>query len=777
MDDGANPDNPRTGRHLPDERQGSRERAQARYAPAVTHRPALSSRVLLLLALGAAPLCGCSNPTASPTSTAAETTIKPNAAPPPTVALPEVDRDPREPLLAQGVGSFLSREHLRHRTIDDATSREAFAEYLERLDSGKLFLLGSHEAELRKLESHMDDELEAGNLKLARIGAGILRDRRKAVAAMVSSILDKPFDFTKDESVQTDPEKLAFASTDTELRDRWRKLLKLQVLERVARMEEVKEALDKSEEPPDGAGGSDSIEAIPDTLEGKEKKAREELKTSYEARFKRQEDMDPLEPVERFLNAIATVFDPHTLYLAPADKANFDISMSGSLEGIGAALGVKDHFIEVRELVPGGASWRQGKLEKGDLILSVAQRGERAVDVTDMPIDKVVGMIRGPKGTVVTLTVKKPDGSIERISITRDVVVIEAAYARGAILNLGGKPSVGYINLPSFYGSTRQAPGSAPDRSAAEDVGKLFDIFEKSKLNGAILDLRGNGGGLLSHARDIVGHLISTGPVVQSRDSSGELEIVADRDPRVAFSGQVIVLVDRFSASASEIVAGAIQDYGRGLIVGTGPTHGKGTVQILVDLDRLKPTQVGGSLGVLKLTIQQYFRVNGASTQARGVVPDVVLPDPSGYIESGERFLDHAIPWSSVDSLRYKRWDGAKWIAKGMADRSKARVDKEAAFEKIEARNALLEARQKDTLVPLNRQAWLKRREAFDKKLDAVDTKLDELPERFKVKSVNYAQDKPVDDETVKKKLEEWQSNLAHDPWVEESLKLIQDMQ
>ncbi|MEQ9320443.1 MAG: hypothetical protein RIF41_14855, partial [Polyangiaceae bacterium] len=265
----------------------------------MTHRPALVSRALLLLAVGGLSVAGCSNPTASPTATAAETTIKPSAAPPPSVSLPEVDRDPREPLLAQGVGSFLSREHLRHRTIDDATSREAFAEYLERLDSGKLFLLGSHEAELRKLESHMDDELEAGNLKLARIGAGLLRERRKAVAAMVASILEKPFDFARDESVQTDPEKLAFASTDTELRDRWRKLLKLQVLERVARMEQVKEALDKSEEPPEGAGGSDSIESIPETLEGREKKAREELTTSYEARFKRQEDMDPLEPVER----------------------------------------------------------------------------------------------------------------------------------------------------------------------------------------------------------------------------------------------------------------------------------------------------------------------------------------------------------------------------------------------------------------------------------------------------------------------------------------------
>jgi carboxyl-terminal processing protease len=721
---------------------------------------------------------GCSNPTASPTSTAAETTIKPTASPPPpTVVLPEVERDPREPILAQGVSTFLAREHLRHRQIDDATSREAFAEYLDRLDGGKLFLLGKHVAELRKLESHMDDELAEGNLHLARVGAGLLQQRRKVVAAMIADILTKPFDFTKEESAQTDPEKLAFATTDSELRDRWRKLLKLQVLERIQRMSKIADALANAEELPDGAGGADAIAKIPDDFTGKEKKAREELATSYEARFKRQEDLDPLEPVERFLNAIAAVFDPHTLYLAPADKANFDISMSGSLEGIGAALGVKDHLIEVRELVPGGASWRQGKLEKGDLILAVAQKGKPAVDVTDMPIDKVVAMIRGPKGTVVTLTVKKPDGRVERISITRDVVVIEAAYARGAILNLNGSKPVGYINLPSFYGSTRRAMGGPPERSAAEDVGKLLGVFAKSKIDGVVLDLRGNGGGLLSHARDIVGHFIATGPVVQSRDSKGELEIVADRDPAIAFDGEVVVLVDRFSASASEIVAGALQDYQRALIVGTGPTHGKGTVQILVDLDRMKSTQAGPSLGVLKLTIQQYFRVNGASTQARGVVPDVVLPDPNGYIESGERFLDHPIPWSSVDPLRFNVWKSKDWVVKGLADRSKSRVAKEKAFEKIEARNQLLEARQKDTIVPLNSDAWNKRRETFEEKLEKVDTKLDEFPERFGVKAVNYAkgQTEPTD-EGVKKRLEEWRSGLAHDPWVEESLKLLDDM-
>jgi carboxyl-terminal processing protease len=737
----------------------------------------------------------CNNPNATPSPTSAETTTKPIVdAPPPGVDLPEVERDPREALLAQGFRTFLSEEHLRQRDIDDALSREAFDEYLEALDGGKLYLLSSHESQLRKMADRLDDQLAAGNLRIARMGAGLMKERRMAVAKMVATILAKPFDLDKDESVQTDPEKLTFSATDSELQDRWRKVLKLQALERIARMEKLAETLAKggsggapgSGGTPGsggsggagGAGGAGpSIEPPPATLEGKEAKAREEMRTSYEARFKRLLDIDALDPAQRFLNAFASVFDPHTLYLPPADKANFDISMSGSLEGIGAALGVKDHFIEVRELVPGGASWRQGKLEAGDLILAVAQHRKKPVDVTDMPIDKVVQKIRGKKGTVVTLTVKKPDGRVTDISITRDVVVIEAAYARGAVLDLGASSDpVGYINLPSFYGSTRRSPGAAVERSAAADVGKLLDVFQKSKLSGVILDLRGNGGGLLSHARDIVGHLIATGPVVQSRDAKGKMSVEADRDPRIAFSGEVIVMTDRFSASASEIVAGAIQDYGRGAIVGTGPTHGKGTVQILVDLDRLRPTDVGDPLGVLKLTIQQYFRVTGASTQSKGVIPDVTLPDPAGYVESGERFLDHPIPWSSVDPLRFERWPGTSWVSKGLADKSKSRVVSEAAFEKIAARNALLEKRQSDTLVPLQRKAWLVRRDAFTAELDGVDAKLSDGPARFSVKPINYSKSPPPQDKKLKKRLQQWQDDLAHDPWVQEALNVVDDM-
>jgi carboxyl-terminal processing protease len=472
------------------------------------------------------------------------------------------------------------------------------------------------------------------------------------------------------------------------------------------------------------------------------------------------------------------VYDPHTLYMAPADKENFDIQMTGSLEGIGAVLSEDDHFIVVREVVPGGASWRQGQLAAGDLILAVAQEGKEPVDVTDMRINEVVKMIRGPKGTVVTLTVKKPDDEVELITITRDVIVIEAAYARGALLKLGSKDDkVGYIYLSRFYGDTRSRRARITDRNATDDVRALLDRFSARKVSGIVLDLRGNGGGLLDHARDISGLFIETGPIVQTRFGDGDLQVLADEDAGVSYEGSVVVLVDRFSASASEILAGALQDYKRAVIVGTGPTHGKGTVQVLLDLDRM----VRGSdkpLGVLKLTIQQYFRVNGESTQSRGVVPDIVLPDAAEHIESGERYLDNAIPWSAAKPLAHETWPGAAWHVTALAEASKARRAGHAAFEAIDARAAYLQERAKQTLVPLGREAWLARRKRDRDKLEKLDPELAKGPARFTVEVVSYAKGGgAVTDPNAAKaaavRLELWQKALARDPWVEEAVHIV----
>lgn len=698
--------------------------------------------------------------------------------------------DPREGVLSQVVLALLQEKHLKRQAIDDKVSQLAFDQYLERLDPGKMFLLQSDVDRLAVHRDAIDDQLRSGQLDLAREGQAIFHKRLGEVQKLVTEILAKPLDHSDEEWLETDPEKLKVAASSAELRDRWRRRLELEVLERVARMEDRLETLAKAEadgKSPDDDKAKDedeeedededgdgippmSAEEIPDTAEGRAQKAREDLAKSYAGRFARLASPDPIDAASSLVNAVASIYDPHTNYLPPPDKANFDIHMSGQLEGIGAVLREDDHYIRVVEVVPGGASWRQGDLEAGDLILSVEQKGKAPVDVADMRIDEVVGMIRGPKGTVVTLVVRKPTDEEKIISITRDVVEIEAAFARGAILRQGSKKGFGYIYLPSFYGGN-----GAGDRTAAKDIHRLLRAMGKHNLAGVIVDMRGNGGGLLGDAVDMTGLFIEKGPVVQTQMSDGTREVLNDQLPGVDFERPVVVMVDRFSASASEIVAGALQDYGRAIVVGTGPTHGKGTVQVLADLDQMARMQ---NLGALKLTVQQFFRVNGASTQWKGVVPDILLPDPAGGLESGERHLDHSIPWSRIDAVDYGKWKKSWDVAK-LAAQSKQRVESNPVFGKVEARAKLLDARRDETRVPLSHTAWTELRKQRKAMLEAVSTDFDEGPARFKLEVVDYdGKAKPLARPGGKSgdPLATWKKSLVRDPWVEEALHILGDM-
>jgi len=759
------------------------------------------TRALLLLALAA-----CSGSASSGEPSRATSSVPTASA---KVAAPGVTTpppDPREEALAATVSQLLEKEHLLRKQIDDGISRQAFDTYIDRLDGGKMFLLQADRDALAIYTDKIDDELDTGNLELAHDGAKRYQARLAVVEKMVAEILDKPFDFSNEEWVELDPEKLKLAATEDELRDRWHKRLELEVLERVAGMEArleaektkkptaVKKPLKdpkaeqrkmpppKVGEPPppknaDKAEDEDDdrtatpLAQIPATPEAREAKARTDIAKTYASRFARLHTSGPLDAAADVVNAVAQTLDPHTTYMPPADKANFDIQMSGSLEGIGAVLREKDHLIEISELVPGGASWRQGGLTPGDQILSVQQDdGSDPVDVFDMRIDEVVKMIRGKKGTVVRLRVQKKAGTEETIAITRDVIVIESAYARGAILQKKGAPAYGYIHLPSFYGG-KQANG----RSAAGDVRKLFLELKAKKVGGVILDLRSNGGGLLNDAIELTGQLIDTGPVVQVADSRGNSESLDDERKGTDYDGPVIVLVDQFSASASEIVAGALQDYQRALIVGTSATHGKGTVQTLADLD----AAVGGKieLGVLKLTIQQFFRPSGASTQRQGVVPDIVLPNPTGHIDSGERELPHAIEWSQIKPAPHA--DVAHvWKAADLAAKSAARVTKQPVLSKIATTTQLLRERQKNTRVPLQRTAWDTRRKELKAALEAVSPENDNKgPATMTVTSLtDEAPPPPPAGGKAVDPLVKWRESLARDPWVEETVQILDDM-
>ena len=338
----------------------------------------------------------------------------------------------------------------------------------------------------------------------------------------------------------------------------------------------------------------------------------------------------------------------------------------------------------------------------------------------------------------------------------------------------------GYIYLPSFYGNTRATKGGTPERDATSDVRLLLERFAAQGVPGVVIDLRGNGGGLLNHANDITGLLIDRGPVVAAKGAEGKLQVLGDSNPGVVYAGQVVVLVDRFSASASEILAGALQDYGRALVVGT-TTHGKGTVQAMVDLDRMEDRRSKREpLGVAKLTIQQFFLVDGESTQWRGVQPDVALPDPAVHVESGERYLENAIPWSSIPPLPAAPWSHRNWDAKALEEKSKPRQEAQPVFGKVRERGSYLLARRKETVVPLKLEAWQAQRKNDEETLEKLDPKLEDGPDRFAVKLINYRAEDAVEATPARKngpkRVDKWKESLAHDPWVEEALFLLTDM-
>jgi carboxyl-terminal processing protease len=691
--------------------------------------------------------------------------------------LVDMPRDPREALLANAAGALLGHEHVLARAIDDGVSKEAFHRLVEELDAGKLFLLEGDVQKLTRFEVDMDDELRAGDLVVGRKAAALLSGRRRVVADVVARILASPLDFTTNESVETDPKKQVFSKTEEELVARWRGVLKLQVLERAQELEDTLErrAHPKPEDTPKdpdeakrNAAKDKALGDIPTTFEGRRDKVQKELATRYSTQFTRLASVDKLTPAQTFLNALNGAFDPHTTYLPPAEEAELGIALTGRLEGIGATLREQEHYILVDSLVPGGAAWQQGKLEAGDLIQSVAAEGKEPVDVMDMPIGKVVSMIRGPKGTVVVLTVKKPDGTLQTISITRDVVRIEASYARGAILKTKALGEVGYVHLPGFYGESRK-PG---ERNATGDMRAILTQLTKKGVTSLVFDLRGNGGGLLTHARDIAGLFVKEGPVVQTKDGKGAVEVLRDQDPSVAFSGNVVVLVDRFCASAAEIVAGALQDYERAVVVGTSATHGKGTVQAVIDLDQQMRTK-GDPLGLYKVTIQEYFRVSGGSTQLKGVVPDILLPDPTSFVESGERTLPHAIPWSTIAAVSFVKTPHA-WKAPDLAAASLVRTRASADLATVTKLGAIMEARKDQTVKSLQRTTWQAEYTRAKAELDALDPKKREQKALMEVLSL--APQEGAQDPRTQRQLDKWKDGIARDPWVEETTRILGDM-
>jgi len=597
----------------------------------------------------------------------------------------------RNRLIAYIISHQLPAQHFSHIPFDDALSKRAFVLYLRQLDPRKRFLLESDANELHAFSTHIDDELKRGRIVLPDAGMQILDERIREVKKMVGPIMDAGFDPAKEDYLESDPKKIVWTTSKAALRDRWRRVLKLQVLD------EYLNLVEKENKAP-AKGSGKQADTAKDTQQQKKISATEldkeawskamsnirERTTNYLNRLLKESRQDHY---NRYFDAVARAFDPHTNYLPPTSKEDFDIHMSGSLEGIGALLREDDGHIKVVRIIPGSAAERQGKLQAEDIILSVAEKDATPVDISDMRLREAVSYIRGPKGTEVILTVRKPDGVTEVISIVRDVVKIEETYVKSSLLDTGSGKKVGYIKIPSFYRDFNASRDGRKGRNVTDDTRAALVDLKKKGIDGLILDLRNDGGGALSDAVDISGLFLAGGPVVQVKNSQGMIRILEDIDENVVYNGPMIVLVNQFSASASEILAAALQDYGRALVLGGEHTHGKGTVQALMDLNRNLPLlhlHKYDDLGALKVTIQKFYRVTGGSTQYKGVEPDVVAPSMLDYLKTGEKYLDYSLPWDTVDPVAFHAWTQFSFDPQKSKEKAAIWIRESEKFRKIE---------------------------------------------------------------------------------------------
>ncbi|WP_029914565.1 carboxy terminal-processing peptidase [Pelobacter seleniigenes] len=656
----------------------------------------------------------------------------------------------RARLLGHMLQQQLSSKHYSQKPMDDALSEAAFDLYLKQLDFQKRFLLQKDVAELTEYRDQIDDAIRRGRLELPIKGRELLNQRINQVSAMLDELLKQKIDPKVKESIESDPKKLDFAADLTELRNRWRKVLKFQILNRYISLRE------------DDIGTDDSGALLPvDEKTDREllEKAREKVGKTTRNLLERMLEESLQDHYDRYLNAIARAYDPHTSYMPPTSKEDFDIQMSGSLEGIGATLREEDGYIKVVRVIPGSAAAKQGQLEADDIILKVAEGAEEPVDITDTRIRDAVALIRGKKGTEVRLTVKKPDGRQLTIPIIRDVVEIEETFVKGTtISDPDGKGKVGYVKIPSFY---RDYSGKT-DRNVTDDLREELDKLNTEHITSLILDLRNNGGGSLSDAVSVTGLFIPTGPVVQIRDGQGDIRVMSDDDRSVAYSGPMIVLVNRFSASASEILAGALQDYDRALIVGDEHTHGKGTVQALLDLDRfvnLRGMDKYMPLGAIKVTIQKFYRISGESTQEKGVTPDVVLPSRLDGLESGEKYLDNALPWDHIAPVKYSLWVPPVDHLDLLRQQSHARIENSKDFQEIISETVSAKKRREHT-----RQSLL---------LKDLLTERRELRQEEKNGPHFGMMSEPEEDVPQ----EDLDKQIADDPYVKEGIHLLDDMQ
>lgn len=658
----------------------------------------------------------------------------------------------RARLLGHILHQQLGSQHYNQKLSDIRLSQTAYDLYIKQLDPQKRFLLQEDVDQLQIHRNQIDSAIRRGRLDLPLAGRELLQERIRQVKTITEAIFDDPLDPDVAEVIETDPDKYEFAANLAELREHWRTNIKFQILSRYISLREIDIGLDDEGEllPVDEQTHAELLN-----------KARENVIKSHNTFLERMLTESEQDHYDRYLDSIARAYDPHTNYMPPTSKEDFDIQMSGSLEGIGATLRDDDGFIRVVRVIPGGAAARQGQLEADDIILKVAEGTTEPVEITNTRLRDAVSLIRGKKGTEVRLTLRKPDGRRLVVPIIRDVVEIEESFVQSTVIDGVNGNRIGYVKIPSFY---RDHSGKT-ERNSTDDTRAELVRLQQQGISGLILDLRNNGGGSLTDAVSVSGLFIDGGPVVQVRDSSGSIRSLRDDDRDVAYDGPVIVLVNRFSASASEILAGALQDYDRALIVGDEHTHGKGTVQAVLDLDRfirLRGMSQYMPLGAAKVTIQKFYRITGDSTQERGIIPDIILPSRLDGLESGEKYMDNALVWDRIAPATYTPWKTPPANLERLQQRSHERISTSEEFLNIQQAAQRAAERRKLTTQSLRLDNMLKERR--------------QLQEEQKNLNVPHGMPSADVDNGNKSREEVLIETLKDDPYVQEGKNILADL-
>ncbi|MDC0580294.1 carboxy terminal-processing peptidase [Bacteroidia bacterium] len=664
-----------------------------------------------------------------------------------------------EDILLRAINMNLQNAHYDPVEIDDNFSKKAYQLYIDNIDANKRLLIQSDLDEMEPYKTTIDDEIINGTYQFFNASLEIIEERTALTERFFEEILGQPMNFDKDEMVDFS-EDIPYVKNEKELKERWRKYLKYSVLTRLYADQKAQEK---------SLSNADTS-FIPKSMDTLQAMAQRSVLKTHRDWYKRLKRLDRQDRLAMYVNSITSVYDPHTNYFPPEQKEDFDIQMSGRLEGIGAQLQEKDGYIKITNVIPGGPSSLQGELKTNDLIVKVAQEGEEAVDIIDWRISDAVKIIRGPKGSKVTLTVRKPDGSEKNITITRDIVVLEETYAKSLIIHDQDRVKSGYIYLPSFYADFQNPRG----RFSWKDVKTEIEKLKTENVLGIILDLRNNGGGSLDDVVKMGGLFIDQGPIVQVKEKGRPAQILEDRYPGAEWEGALVIMVNEFSASASEIMAAAMQDYERAIIIGSKSTHGKGTVQRFLPLNRTLRDKDIPDLGSIKLTIQKFYRINGDATQLKGVQSDVILPDNYMYLETGEKEHEYPLSWDQINGVKYDKIKTA--VSDKVIKKSQLRIQNNSTFNLIEENAKRWEEQRENTSFPLKLSTY-EAEEIKEKKEGEKFEQMgkDKIPS-FEISNVPSDLVEINAEESRKKRNADWISSVEKDPYIYEALQIIEDL-